>query len=147
MTGSAVRPSVRDAAKTILGFLDKANACLSEVQKDYAAVDMLMGLNFGPTSDLYRRLVELKPNSPEILFNAGLLEQKAQNHQAAIKLYTQALALKTEFAEAYLNLAIAHQTLGADNDANQAFEKAIRLKPELAKGYFALTPPGSQAVQ
>jgi zinc protease len=30
----------------------------SEVQKDYAAVDMLMDLTFGPTSDLYRRLVE-----------------------------------------------------------------------------------------
>jgi zinc protease len=30
----------------------------SETRKDYAAIDMLMDLTFGPTSDLYRRLVE-----------------------------------------------------------------------------------------
>src|SRR4029078_2280816 len=30
----------------------------SETEKEYAAVDLLMDLTFGPTSDLYKRLVE-----------------------------------------------------------------------------------------
>ena len=30
----------------------------SETQKDSAAIDLLMDINFGPTSDLYKQLVE-----------------------------------------------------------------------------------------
>ena len=39
----------------------------SETQKDYAAVDMLLDLTFGPTSDLYKRLVEQEQKVDQML--------------------------------------------------------------------------------
>jgi tetratricopeptide (TPR) repeat protein len=82
----------------------------------------------------------VKSDSPEILFNAGLLEQKASNHQQAAAYYSKAAELRPNFAEAHLNLAVAQQALGKDDEAVACFEKALELKPQLAKGYFALKP-------
>jgi tetratricopeptide (TPR) repeat protein len=86
---------------------------------------------------LYQRLVESRPQ-PEILFNAGLLEQKAGNLPAAIDLYTRAVSQRSDFAEAWLNLALAYRAAGNLEEAGQCMERAVHLKPELARGYFAL---------
>jgi tetratricopeptide (TPR) repeat protein len=75
-----------------------------------------------------------------VLFNAGLLEQKAENHDRAAELYTQAIRKKADLAEAHLNLAVALQSMGEEEKAVASFEEAIRLKPQLAKGYFSLKP-------
>ncbi len=89
---------------------------------------------------LYVKLAELKPDSAEVLFNAGLLEQKAENHEAAAELYKKAVGVRSDLAEAHLNLAVALQAIGDEEEAVGHFEKAIEIKPQLAKGYFKLKP-------
>ena len=90
--------------------------------------------------NLYAKLAELKGDSAEILFNAGLLEQKAEQQEAAIEYYTRAVKLRPDFAEAHLNLGVALQGEGKEAEAVECFEKALELKPDLAKGYFTLRP-------
>ena len=96
--------------------------------------------DFDSAREMYRRLADLKPDSAEVLFNAGLLEQKAENHERAAELYAQAISKKADLAEAHLNLAVALQSTGNEEKAVASFEEAIRLKPQLAKGYFSLKP-------
>ena len=54
----------------------------------------------------YAKLANLKSDSAEIQFNAGLLEQKADNAKEAIEYYSKAIEIDPEFAEAYLNLGV-----------------------------------------
>ena len=43
----------------------------SDVQKDYAALDILMDLEFGETSDLYKKLVETEQKVDQLLADSG----------------------------------------------------------------------------
>jgi zinc protease len=59
---AAARPRLRARALAdeTLPWVDVAfhAPAFSETDKEYAALDLLMDLTFGPTSDLYKRLVE-----------------------------------------------------------------------------------------
>ena len=96
--------------------------------------------NLEEARTLYRKIVTLRDESPEILFNAGLLEQKAGENEDALGHYSRAVELKPDFAEAHLNMGAALRSLGREDEAVEKFEKALELKPQLAKGYFSLKP-------
>ena len=80
----------------------------------------------------------MKSDSAEIQFNAGLLEQKADNAKEAIEYYSKAIEIDPEFAEAYLNLGVALTGTDGEAEAVDCFERALEIKPELARGYFTL---------
>jgi tetratricopeptide (TPR) repeat protein len=71
-----------------------------------------------------------------VLYNTGLLWQKAGEPDKAARFYEEALRGSPKFSEALLNLGIALQALGREEEARSYWHKAIEANPELAQGYF-----------
>ena len=71
-----------------------------------------------------------------MLYNTGLLLQKAGQADEAARLYREALSENPDFAEALLNLGHVMKSLGQEDDAKACWSKALEAKPELAQGYF-----------
>ena len=74
----------------------------SELQKDYAAVDMLMDLTFGPTSDLYRRLVEQEQKVDQIFpYYPGNADACLATAMARVKKLEDAVYVRDEILRAF----------------------------------------------
>jgi tetratricopeptide (TPR) repeat protein len=86
--------------------------------------------------ELYEKLIDLGERTPEVLYNTGLLWQKAGEPDKAARLYEEALRGSPQFSEALLNLGIALQALGREEEARAYWHRAMEGNPELAQGYF-----------
>jgi tetratricopeptide (TPR) repeat protein len=82
------------------------------------------------------RLVASGDRSPEVLFNAGVVHQKAAEWEQAAVCYREALALQPKFPEALVNLGHALMSQNDEKGARENWALALELNPELARGYF-----------
>lgn len=82
------------------------------------------------------RLIDLGEKSPEVLYNAGLMYEKAGQLEKAVELYRQALAQHPDMPEALLNLGRILESTGKADEARVCWSKALEVEPALAQGYF-----------
>src|SRR4029078_7138182 len=82
------------------------------------------------------RLIDLGERSPEVLYNAGLMYEKAGQLDKAVRLYRDALAQQADMREALLNLGRILEANGKTEEARSCWSKALEAEPALAQGYF-----------
>jgi zinc protease len=102
----------------------------SEVEKDHAAIDILFDLYFGPTSDLYRRLVEreqkvdsLSPGVPNNV-DPSLASIVARVKKVEDVAYVRDAVLAT-VAEAKTNPVTAQKLAEAKSHARYSFARSL----------------------
>jgi tetratricopeptide (TPR) repeat protein len=81
-------------------------------------------------------LIDLGENSPDVLYNAGLMHEKGGRLDKAVALYREALTQQPEMPEALLNLGRILETTGKSDEARACWGKALEAEPALAQGYF-----------
>jgi tetratricopeptide (TPR) repeat protein len=82
------------------------------------------------------RLIDLGERSPELLYNAGLMYEKAGQTEKATRLYREVLTLQPGMPEALLNLGRILEAAGNSEEARECWTKALEVEPALAQGYF-----------
>ena len=82
------------------------------------------------------RLIDLGESSPEVLYNAGLMYEKAGQSDKAVRLYREAIAQQPDMPEALLNLGRILEANGKADEARSCWSKALEAEPALAQGYF-----------
>ena len=82
------------------------------------------------------RLIDLGERSPEVLYNTGLMYEKAGQLDKAVRLYRDALAQQPDMPEALLNLGRILEAAGKSDEARTCWTKALEAEPALAQGYF-----------
>ena len=71
-----------------------------------------------------------------MLYNAGLMHEKAGQPEKAVRLYREALAQQPDMPEALLNLGRILESAGKSDEARACWSKALEAEPALAQGYF-----------
>ena len=82
------------------------------------------------------RLIDLGERSAEVLYNTGLMYEKAGQLDKAVRLYRDALAQQPDMPEALLNLGRILESNGKSEEARACWSKALEVEPALAQGYF-----------
>jgi zinc protease len=102
----------------------------SESAKDYAALDLLMDLTFGPTSELYKRLVEDEQKVDQFFpYFPGTADPQLATAAARVKdpgdaVYVRDQILKA-FAEARQKAVPAQRLADAKSNARYAFVRTL----------------------
>ena len=78
---------------------------------------------------MYRRAIELAPESADAYTNLGLLLDACDRDEEAEQLHRQALALEPESGAIWTNLANLLVKLGRNDEAEQSYRRAIALDP------------------
>jgi Flp pilus assembly protein TadD len=86
----------------------------------------------------FRVAVALRPESPGVHNNLGVVLDENRQSDEAITEYRQAIRLKEDYAEAYYNLGIAWKTKGQLDEAIEEFREATRLKKDYAEAHNSL---------
>ena len=90
----------------------------SEMQKEFAAVDMLLDLVFGPTSDLYRRLVEQEQKVDQLFpYYPGNTDSSLATIAARVKKQDDAVYVRDEILKAIAGAKTAPVPAGRLADA------------------------------
>jgi tetratricopeptide (TPR) repeat protein len=71
-----------------------------------------------------------------VLYNTGLMYEKAGQLDKAVRLYRDALAQQPDMPEALLNLGRILESNGKSEEARACWSKALEVEPALAQGYF-----------
>ena len=96
-----------------LGERDHAERLYDKMlEGDPKSIDALRGLaalaiqssDFDSALEFHVRLIDLGERSPEVLYNAGLIYEKAGQLEKAVRLYRDALAQQPGMPEALLNI-------------------------------------------
>jgi zinc protease len=76
----------------------------SEIGKEYAALDLLMDLTFGPTSDLYKRLVEDTQRVDQLFpYYPGTADPQLATALARVKDMKDAVLVRNEILKAFVD--------------------------------------------
>ena len=86
----------------------------------------------------YRAALALRPQSPGVLTNLGIVLSDMNRLDEAIAAHEQAIRIKPDYALAHNNLGKAYADKGAPDDAMVAFRKAISLSPDDATVHYNL---------
>ena len=92
--------------------------------------------DFDTALEFHVRLIDLGERSPEVLYNAGLMYEKAGQLDKAARLYRDALSQQPDMPEALLNLGRIMESNGKTEEARNCWSKALEAEPALAQGYF-----------
>jgi tetratricopeptide (TPR) repeat protein len=82
------------------------------------------------------RLIDPGDRAPEVLYNAGLMYEKAGQSDKSVRLYRDALSQQPDMPEALLNLGRILESNGKADEARTCWAKALESEPALAQGYF-----------
>ncbi len=75
--------------------------------------------------------LEIKPESPEVLYNLGLALKQKGHLDGAARYFSEALALNRDLAGAHNNLGLIRMAQGDGEKAIQHFSKALEMDPQL----------------
>jgi tetratricopeptide (TPR) repeat protein len=78
---------------------------------------------------IYREILQLRPNDPEALHLFGVLTGQRGKTDAAIDLVRRAIGVKPRFAEAYRNLGSLLSEKGGFKEAGEAFQTLLQEWP------------------
>ncbi len=88
--------------------------------------------------NLYRIILEIKPDFSEALYNLGVALSELNRLAEAEKAYLKVIKLNPRLAQAYHNLGDVYFKQGRLDEAEQQFLKAIELWPSYASAYSNL---------
>jgi zinc protease len=102
----------------------------SETQKDYAALDMLLDLTFGSTSDLYKRLVEQEQKVDQMsVYYPGSADSPLATIVARVKKLDDTVTVRDEILRAFAAARTRPVTAGrlaeAQSNARYAFARSL----------------------
>jgi len=75
--------------------------------------------------------LEIKPESPEVLYNLGFALKQKGHLDGAARYFSEALALNRDLAGAHNNLGLIRMAQGDGEKAIQHFSKALEMDPQL----------------
>lgn len=87
---------------------------------------------------LYRKLLGIQPDHPDVMHMLGVLEHQLGNHAVAIDLISKSISLKPGVAMAHNNLGKVFVDCGRLEDAIGSFRRAIDIDPEYASALSLL---------
>ena len=80
--------------------------------------------------------MQLRPNSPQVMLNHGLVLNALNRHEEALASFDQALKHKGRFAEALNNRGSVLIALDRSDEALDNFKRAIAIKPDYAEAFY-----------
>jgi len=83
-----------------------------------------------------KKIVELKPNDEQSLYNLGYMYQQNLKYQEAIDAYKQALAVKPTYEYAHFQIGFCNYQMKKYKEAAEGFKKFVELMPDSADGWF-----------
>jgi len=86
----------------------------------------------------FQEALTLKPQSPDLHNNLGVVYKEKGAPDQALDQYRQALALAPQHAEALNNMGVVLQDQGKLAEAAEAFHQALTLKPAYANAHYHL---------
>jgi tetratricopeptide (TPR) repeat protein len=92
--------------------------------------------DFEAALEYHVRLIDLGETSAEVLYNTGLMYEKAGQSDKAARHYRDAIEQQPEMPEALLNLGRILETSGKATEARACWTRALEAEPALAQGYF-----------
>jgi predicted TPR repeat methyltransferase len=93
---------------------------------------------FGEAQEVYRRVLETRPDHPRALHYAGVLAHQQGREGEALALIERSLALVPAQADWHSNLGIVLQSNGRLDDAINSYRRAIAIDPSHANAYSNL---------
>jgi len=93
---------------------------------------------FGEAQEVYRRVLETRPDHPRALHYAGVLAHQQGREGEALALIERSLALVPDQADWHSNLGIVLQSNGRLDDAINSYRRAIAIDPSHANAYSNL---------
>jgi predicted TPR repeat methyltransferase len=93
---------------------------------------------FGEAQEVYRRVLEIRPDHPRALHYAGVLAHQQGREGEALTLIERSLALVPDQADWHSNLGIVLQSSGRLDDAISSYRRAIAIDPSHANAYSNL---------
>lgn len=115
-------------ARTLLGWIQ------SEVHGNYEAA-----------AEEYKRVVELRPDSPEARNNLGVALKRKGELSRAAQAFTEALELRPDYSAALSNRGWVLADQGRWSEARRDFERALRYRPDDDGALFGLSQALRQA--
>jgi Flp pilus assembly protein TadD len=109
-------------ARTLLGWL------AMEVHRDFSAA-----------IEAYRRVVELRPNSPQAHNNLGVAFKKNGDLDRAKESFSRALDLREDYAEAWSNRGWVYVEQGRWQEAREDFQQVLRLNSKDEGALYGLS--------
>jgi tetratricopeptide (TPR) repeat protein len=94
--------------------------------------------DFAVASEAYRAAVKVRPDTPELWANLGIMEYEAHQYQAAAKDLASAIRLNSSLYSPYLFLGLDELRLDRPKEALPYLEKAERLKASDPQPLLAL---------
>jgi len=85
---------------------------------------------------LYRKLLDLSPDNPQVLTNLGTISLQQGNTAEGIKLLSKSLRISPAQPVALINQGMALQDLRRFDEALASFDLLIELKPDFAGAYI-----------
>lgn len=86
----------------------------------------------------YVQALNIQPNTPDLLFNLGIVNTKLDLLDDAIQAYEKAIHYQPGFFEAFGNLGTIFQQQGLLKKAIQYYQNGLKINPQDARGYFNL---------
>jgi predicted TPR repeat methyltransferase len=93
---------------------------------------------FGEAQEVYRRVLETRPDHPGALHYSGVLAHQQGRVGEALALIERSLALVPDQADWHSNLGIVLQSHGRLDDAINSYRRAIAIDPNHANAYSNL---------
>jgi Flp pilus assembly protein TadD len=90
---------------------------------------------FAEAIALYRRILSLRPDLPDIYNNFGHALAALGKPDAAVLAFECAVALKPDYPEAFCNWGLALAELGRFDDADAKYRQALAVDPAFAGAY------------
>src|SRR5215211_7138256 len=84
---------------------------------------------------IYRQILAVAPDEPDVWHRLGLLALQLQKHQLAIEYINKAIGLDSKTAAYRCNLGVAYRDWGRIEDAMKSYREAIRVDPNLAEAH------------
>ena len=99
------------------------------------AIRLQQSEQWAAAEDIYRQVLEQKPNCPEALHFFGVLQHQRGRGDAAVPLIEKSLELEPDRADWYSNLGIVLQEWLRLDEAIVAYRRAIALQPNHANAH------------
>jgi predicted TPR repeat methyltransferase len=121
--------------------MEQSTATMRDFTLDEAmslAIRLHKNEQFADAEEVYRRILELVPDHPDVLHFSGVLAHQLGKSDQAIALIERSLALVPDRADCYSNLGNIFQARGRLEEGVAAYQRAIELDPEHANSYSNL---------
>jgi Flp pilus assembly protein TadD len=99
------------------------------------AVKFVQSGRLNEAEQIYRRIIELQPNSTTALNNLGSVLLRRHEFEEAIAACQEALKIQPEFPEAHINLSQAYLATGRVEEAIDALRRTLAIRPDLTEGW------------